>query len=199
MIYAYQTDRYYELTQFIAPLSGFLAFGVSFITISILVVLLIIRKGERQKMRKTIVLCLLPFGFIIPLIYHYFQLDKLEEKRQTIELSYIDWACDCANWAKPEDVKRYYDNINDTLAKLSMYIEPSKEGLELPDSFYVSGNRIKFTGRFYKYKKFPKHYFSVELPGRARVFRYDKYEIVRPFYVWGQVHPDSIPEPIRLK
>ena len=196
LIYAYQIDKYYEKTQFLAPISGFIVIITSLITIGTLIVLLILKKGQREKVRKTIILCLIPFLLLIPLIFHYFQLDRLEGRQQTIELSYIDWACDCADWATPKDLKKYHDNINDTLAKLSMYIEPSDKGLELPDSFYVSGNTIKFTGRFYKYKKLPKHYFSVELPGRAKVFRYEKYEIVKPFYAWGQVHPDSIPEPI---
>jgi hypothetical protein len=199
LIYAYQTDKYYEKTHFFAPISGFLVILISLIAICTLIVLYIIKKGKRGKIRNAILLCLIPFVFLIPLIFHYFQLDKLDEKQQTIELSYVDWACDCANWATPLDLKKYHDNINDTLAKLSMYIEPSNKGLELPDSFYVSGNTIKFTGRFYRYEKFPKHYFSIELPERAKVFQYDRYEIIKPFYVWGQVYPDSIPEPIELK
>ena len=38
-----------------------------------------------------------------------FQTRELEHKTQTIELEYIAWACDCANWATPKDIEKFYD------------------------------------------------------------------------------------------
>lgn len=197
VIYAYQTDKYYEITQFIAPFLFFFVLIISVVVILSFAIRLKL-KGERKD-KKALIISVFPFIFLLPLGYNYLQLDKLQETEQTVELSYIAWACDCADWVIPEHAKKYYDNINDTLAKLSMYIEPENDKLKLPDSFYVSGNKIKFTGKFYKEKKFPKHYFSAELPGRAKVFRYTKYEIVKPFYVWTVTHPDSASTTVELK
>jgi hypothetical protein len=106
-----------------------------------------------------------------------FNADKLEGKEQTLELEYIAWACDCANWAKPEDIDKYSDE--DTLVVLSVFIEPAQKSLTLPDTLGYNGDIIKFTGQFYKDKGFPKDYESYEEPEEAKVFRYAKYEVVR--------------------
>ena len=179
LIYAYQTDKYYELTQVIAPLAGLFVMGLTVIVVISLTLLLILKTDKRNKYKKAIIICLSPLLMLTPLIYNYFHLDDLENKTQTIELSYINWACDCADWATPEQLTKLADNINDTLAKASVYIEPIAKSKELPDSIYCTGTTVKFHGQFYKHKKFPKNYFSVELPGRAKVFRYDNYEIVK--------------------
>lgn len=104
---------------------------------------------------------------------------ELEEKEQTIELSYIAWASDCANWATVENIRKYHDNFGDTLAMLSIYIEPANENLTLPDSLGYNGDLIKFTGRFYKDEGLPKGYQSWETPDKARIFRYTKYQVIR--------------------
>lgn len=198
-IYAYQTDKYYESTQYIAPVFAILTLSITIIVIAFQIIQYFVQKHKRQLLKKSIIYCFAPLVLLSPLIYNYLQLDKLNNETETIELTHVAWACDCADWVITKDYENFRENENDTLAKLSIYIEPANENLELPDSFFVSGNRIKFTGQFYKHKKFPKNYFSVEQPARAKVFKYEKYEIIKPFYVWGQVHKDSIPSPIELK
>lgn len=111
-----------------------------------------------------------------------FGADQLEEKEQTIELSYIAWDCDCANWATVEDIRKYHDNFGDTLAELSMYIEAINESMALPDTLGYSGDLIKFTGHFYKEKGFPKGYHSFEDPEKARVFRYSTFQVIKSNY-----------------
>ena len=101
----------------------------------------------------------------------------MDEKTQTIELSYIAWGCDCANWATLNDIKKYHDS-GDTLADLSIFIEPANDSLKLPDSISYNMTVVKFTGQFYKSKGFPKDFTSDEWPDKSRVFRYTKYEIV---------------------
>ena len=100
-----------------------------------------------------------------------------EKKEQTLELTYIAWACDCANWASPDDIRKYNDN---RLEDHCIYIEPANEKLELPDRLQNNNVVVRFTGKFYKRKGFPKGYRSIEQPEPARVFRYTKYEIVKP-------------------
>jgi len=111
-----------------------------------------------------------------------FKTNKLEEKEQTIELSYIAWACNCANWATIEHIKKYHDNPGDTLADLSIFIEPADKLLTLPDTLGYNGDIIKFTGQFYKNKGFPKDYKPFEKSNKASVFRYTKYEVVKSNY-----------------
>jgi len=107
---------------------------------------------------------------------------ELEGKVSTLELTYIAWACDCANWATKEDLKKYSDNIGDTLADQSIFVEPANQSLELPDTLGWSNDIIKFTGQFYNKKGFPKDYQSNEDPEKARVFRYTQYEVVKSNY-----------------
>jgi hypothetical protein len=104
---------------------------------------------------------------------------KLEDKEQTIELHYIAWACDCANWATTSDIAKYHDNIGDTLARLCICVEPADSSLQLPDDIGQIGVKVKFTGRFYKEKGFPANYTSNEYPDKARVFRYTRYRIIK--------------------
>lgn len=106
----------------------------------------------------------------------------LEDKIKTLELTYIAWACDCANWSTDENLERYSENIGDTLASKSIFIEPANNSLKLPDTLGYSNDRIKFTGQFYNKIGFPKDYNSFQDPDKARVFRYTKYEVIRNNY-----------------
>ncbi len=104
---------------------------------------------------------------------------KLEDKEQIIELKYIAWACNCANWATAADLAKYHDNIGDTLARLCIYVEAADSSLKLPDNIDYNADRVRFTGRFYKEKGFPVNYRSIENPDKARVFRYTRYMIIK--------------------
>ncbi len=108
--------------------------------------------------------------------------DQLEDKVQAIELEYIPWACDCANWASPEDIDRYNDNKDDSLATLSIFVEPADPSLALPDTIGYINDRIRFIGQFYKTKGFPKGFKSSEKGTQARVFRYTKFEVLNSGY-----------------
>ncbi|MCT4622879.1 MAG: hypothetical protein N4A46_04590 [Schleiferiaceae bacterium] len=106
----------------------------------------------------------------------------LEENVQSLELKYIAWACDCANWATHEVLEVYSGNENDALAKHCIFIEPATETVELPDSLGYSGDVIQFIGSFYREKGFPSGYHSYQEPEEAKVFRYTAYEVVHSNY-----------------
>ena len=108
--------------------------------------------------------------------------NKLDTKVQTIELHYITWACECANWATASDIEKYSDNVGDTLADLSMFIEPADSSIILPDTISYNGDIVRFTGQFYNDKGFPKNFKSDHRPDKARVFRYTKYQIIKSNY-----------------
>ncbi|RYZ60622.1 MAG: hypothetical protein EOO14_07130 [Chitinophagaceae bacterium] len=101
---------------------------------------------------------------------------RLEEQVQTLELSYITWACDCANWATSSDLKNY---DGDELATHCIYVEPASLQAALPDSIGYNGDKVRFTGQFYSNKGFPEGYSSKENPKAADVFRYTRFEILQ--------------------
>ncbi|MEO6253557.1 MAG: hypothetical protein ABIO79_09640 [Ferruginibacter sp.] len=106
---------------------------------------------------------------------------NLESKIKTIELSYISWACACANWTDSKDYHKYLDSGR--VSDIAIFIEPSDSSLKLPDTLGYSGDIIKFTGQFYKEKGYPKDYIkNEEEVDSARVFRYAKYEIIESNY-----------------
>ena len=105
--------------------------------------------------------------------------NKLDGKIQKIRCQYITWACDCANWARLEDLEKYENAGGDTLADHCIFMEPADSLLILPDSLEANSTVVEFTGQFYRRKGFPKGYSSIGMPDKARIFRYTKYQVVR--------------------
>jgi hypothetical protein len=105
----------------------------------------------------------------------------LKDSIWTLELMYIAWACQCANWITPSEYERYQDIGK--LSDHSIFIEPKDRVLELPDTLGYSGDLIRFTGQFFKNKGYPKNYPKTEMRvEKAKVFRYNKYEVLRSNY-----------------
>ena len=105
----------------------------------------------------------------------------LESKIRTINMTYIAWGCECANWIENDKYDHYEDE--NTLAQNSIFLEPADPGLGLPDTLGYSGDIIQFTGQFYSDKGYPKKYpVSEQKPEPARVFRYTSYTVVKSGY-----------------
>lgn len=121
---------------------------------------------------------------------------KLEEKVQTIDLSYMNWACDCdcecANWATQDDIKKFGDST-DTLIKLSVFVISADSTQKLPDSLGHDGDVLRFTGRFDAEPGLPANIDYGDLPPeKARIFRYTKYQIVnRDYHLYWRT-PDTM-------
>ena len=99
------------------------------------------------------------------------------EKEQNIELTYIAWACECANWATKNDIDEYQD-FEDKLAEKCVYIEAVNTEVEFPDSLIKFNTKVLFKGNFYKNKGFPKGFESDQNPEKAKVFRYYEDKII---------------------
>lgn len=95
-----------------------------------------------------------------------------------LEMTYIAWGCDCANWATLADIKHYSNMPGDSLVYMSVFIEPAAESLVLPDTLDYSNNLIRFTGSFYERRGVPENYSSIENPDKARVFRYTAFQVL---------------------
>jgi hypothetical protein len=105
----------------------------------------------------------------------------LSGKQETVEVTYIHWACACANYL---DVKHFQDHPNEEVKDTDcFFIEPANPNVVVPESFenedYWDCN-LRLTGQFYLDKGIPESYVSPtsEKPERARVFRYEAYELV---------------------
>jgi hypothetical protein len=99
------------------------------------------------------------------------------EKEQNIELNYIAWACECANWATKNDIVKYQD-FEDKLAEKCVYIEAANPEVKFPDSLIKFNTKVLFKGNFYKNKGFPNGFESEQNPEKAKVFRYYEYKII---------------------
>ncbi|HEU4861352.1 MAG TPA: hypothetical protein VFT15_16015 [Chitinophagaceae bacterium] len=113
--------------------------------------------------------------------YHPTYTTDLEDSIKTLNLQYISWACQCANWATPSDIELYQDTGK--LSEHSIFIEPATDKLILPDTLGYSGDLIMFVGQFYKDIGYPKNYPKTEMQvDKARVFKYSSYKVIRSNY-----------------
>ena len=107
---------------------------------------------------------------------------ELAAEIDTIEVTYIAWACACANWLPTSYLEDpdYEVSEND---EDCVFLEAEKKELKIPAKYYSGGNnRIRLIGRFYKDKGISKDYEqpTSERPTKARVFKYAKIEILKP-------------------
>lgn len=121
--------------------------------------------------------------------------NELSEEIDTMEITYIAWACACANWL-PE---KYFDLNNDKLSETPedycIFIEAEKEEMKIPDEYHLGGyqNRIRLIGKFYKDKGISRDYEqpTSQKPEKARVFRYSEIEVIKPYVVWDFENQDE--------
>jgi hypothetical protein len=114
--------------------------------------------------------------------YHPTYTEDLEDSLRTLDLSYVAWACQCANWVLASDHEKYQESGG--ISQRSIFIEAADSTLELPDTIGYTGDVIRIDGRFYTDKGYPRNYPVTEMtPEKARVFRYTKYKMLNSGYV----------------
>lgn len=107
--------------------------------------------------------------------------NKLENKIQSVEFHYIMWACECANWATLDDIRKYENT--DNLSDHCIFIEAADSSLILPDTLGYNNDVIQFTGQYYKNIGYPNDYvISEQQVDKAKVFRYTSYKIIKSNY-----------------
>ncbi len=111
----------------------------------------------------------------------------LEEETQTLELTYVAWGCECANWTTLENLRHYHDE-GDSLAERCVFLEPESSILTLPDTLGFNQDLIRFTGKFYKNKGYPEDFYSYQNVDKMRVFRYTAYEVLKSSYSEGRLN-----------
>jgi hypothetical protein len=105
----------------------------------------------------------------------------LANKTETIELTYINWACACAPFL---ETKYYAQDPNyEARDEDCIFIEPADPTKAIPESYENGGYwdyQLKLTGQFYLDKGVPESYVqeTSEKPEPARVFRYETFELI---------------------
>lgn len=118
---------------------------------------------------------------ILLLLSCYTQQNKLSGKTETVEFHYVMWACECANWATLDDIKRYLDTGK--LSDYCIFVEPADNSLVLPDTLGYSDDIVQFTGQYYVDKGLPKGYVKTgQQVDKAKIFRYTGYKIIKSNY-----------------
>lgn len=147
-----------------------------------------------KRIKQLFIISLIAFAFLLGLAFtiRYFKFtptffdrpSELTGKTETIEVVYINWACDCANFI---ETKHHKSNPQyETREEDCIFIEPSNDSLRVPESFYATDHfekKLRLTGQFYKNKGIPSSYEMKtvgEKPDKAVVFRFDKIELI-PF------------------
>jgi hypothetical protein len=106
---------------------------------------------------------------------------KISGVKETIEVSYVHLACDCANFIETKFYKHNTDY--ETREEDCIFIEPSNIKNKIPDLFFEKkhfGNYLKLTGQFYLDKGVPDSYErQMGSPDKAKVFRYDSFKLVK--------------------
>lgn len=107
---------------------------------------------------------------------------KLSSITETIEVNFVNWACDCANFI--ETKHGLNDSNYETREQDCIFIEPANAKLKLPERYFEKDHfekKLRLTGQFYLKKGIPRFYEqkTPEKPRPAKVFRYTKFEMVK--------------------
>lgn len=110
--------------------------------------------------------------------------NPIEEKEETIVLTYIYCETGCANWMTIDDSEKILniDSANTLVENPGIFIEPASDKLVLPDSLGFNGDVIKFTGHFHKEKGFPGGFHTDQPVEKARVFQFTSYTVITSNY-----------------
>lgn len=111
---------------------------------------------------------------------------ELNNTVDTLELMYAAYACDCPQWIDPNAYQGSDNNVTFDQQEYSYYIEAAHSELELDWHMLIYGNIIRFIGEQYIELGYPAHFEFVDPnPPKGKVFRYYKYEILKPYKLWG--------------
>jgi hypothetical protein len=107
---------------------------------------------------------------------------NLSDKTEVIEVFYVNWACDCPDFAEANSNTQNPDY--EIREEDCFYIEAAHPDSAVPQAFYDSLHfdyRLKLRGSFYKDVGVPADYEAKtpERPEKGRVFRYTEYELVK--------------------
>ena len=104
---------------------------------------------------------------------------RLSDNVETIEVSYVNWACDCPDWIET----KYSRDSTEIDERQCIYVEPAQPAIAITDSFYTTkhfSQTLRLSGRFYLDEGVPASY-EQKTSGKSepgKVFCYDKIEYI---------------------
>ena len=145
-------------------------------------------------MKKRILIVTLTISILVVVALFLFSLSnstyfdqpkELSNKIETIEVGYVNWACDCANFY---EAKLYSENKDYRLkADECIFIEPKEKSLKIPEDYFDTiyrNKNLRLMGRFYLDEGISSTYEmkTPEKPNYSKVFQYESYEIIDKTY-----------------
>lgn len=104
--------------------------------------------------------------------------NKLLPKKDTLELRYLIWGCECPNWISLTDYK--IAQQSGKLNKYCIYIESKNGAYQLPEDFDPEKHSVQLTGHFYEKEDIPDELLNSEEPAaKARIFQFTEMKIAR--------------------
>jgi len=105
----------------------------------------------------------------------------LSGKIETIDVYYVNYACDCPNFIRVTNFD--ISNLDSVDAENHLYITPAAADLFLPGDYYAEDHFnyiLRLTGQFYTDKGVPKTYYpnTNEKPESGFVFLYSDYQLI---------------------
>ncbi len=133
----------------------------------------------------TLTISILIAGFIFFIkessVTFFDQPNELSNHVEQIEVGYVNWACDCANFY---ETQLFSENSDYKLkADDCIFIEAKDKSHTIPKNYFDTiyrNNNLRLTGRFYLDKGISATYEmkTSEKPKYARVFQFDSFEII---------------------
>jgi|688.fasta_scaffold144480_4 hypothetical protein len=108
---------------------------------------------------------------------YYAPLTKtLEDTVRTIQVQYIVFGCECANWLVLKSKPKLVTNQKEGEY---IFLEPEDIAKALPDSLSWNLHVVECIGKFYNEEGYPKKYLKSEQSvDKARVFRYSSWKMI---------------------
>lgn len=117
--------------------------------------IVIVHSGKTGNMKSFVLIII--FGLLLISCHQHPR--HLSGKIEIIEVFYVNWACDCADFIETKFSK---DNPDyETKEEDCIFIEPSNLKMKIPNDFFRENHfnyGLRLTGQFYLDQGVPKHY-----------------------------------------
>lgn len=114
---------------------------------------------------------------------------KHKELIDTLEVIYMQYACDCPQWLEDSVYRRYYEQRKYELPAVGYYLEPSSSKYAIEPDLQIASNKFRVIGYQRSSYGLPNTgEFMTDNPPKGRVFVYFQWEIIKPYirYVNGE-------------
>jgi hypothetical protein len=111
-----------------------------------------------------------------------FNISKLGLPIDTLEVIYMQYACDCPQWLEDSVHKRYYGEGKYELPAVGYYLEPSSSKYAIEPDLCLALNKFRVIGYQRSAFGLPNTgEFMTDHPPKGRVFVYFKWEVIKPY------------------